>query len=66
MSVIHLPPSHGLPMLRIVPPLSVGRNSMVVHCSHPGCQWAAVADDITEAVWKLEAHLDVRHSAQES
>lgn len=48
------------------PPLSLGRGDCIVHCSYLGCRWAAVARDDIEAAIKLEVHLEIRHTPQES
>lgn len=58
---MHLP-QPPLPMLRIVSPLSLGREDCIVHCPQVGCRWAAIARGDAEATWKLEAHYDIRHA----
>lgn len=59
MPSVHLP-QPPFPQLRVVPPISLGREDVLwgcrVHCPYEGCRWYDAAWDATDALFKLEQH----------
>lgn len=58
-------PHSPLPMLRLVPPLSLNRDQFVfpmrVHCSVPRCRWSLPALDADDACEQLAEHRMLAH-----